>query len=265
MILAVAGIGAAFSGISTIIAGVTAVFGLFSAPVLVVIAAIGALIAAGYALYTNWETITQGITDYWTLFKEGALMVWDAIKVGLNAAWDAITAPYRLMWDTAKTIGLGLIEAFNAVWEGIQTFWQGVKDAFNSAISWVSEKWQGFLGLISGGLGVIQDAISWLGTLLSYFGGTLNITQPDIPGNAEGTDNWRGGLTWVGEKGPELLNLPRGSQILSNRDSVALANQKTNNINAPITINAAPGMSANQIADAVYQRLDRGMRLAGSY
>jgi hypothetical protein len=40
--------------------------------------------------------------------------------------------------------------------------------------------------------------------------------------NASGTPYWRGGLTWVGEEGPELLNLPRGSQILSNPDSKAL-------------------------------------------
>lgn len=37
--------------------------------------------------------------------------------------------------------------------------------------------------------------------------------------NAAGTDNWRGGLTWVGEAGPELLALPRGSRILSNQES----------------------------------------------
>jgi uncharacterized membrane protein YeaQ/YmgE (transglycosylase-associated protein family) len=40
--------------------------------------------------------------------------------------------------------------------------------------------------------------------------------------NASGTPYWKGGLTWVGEEGPELLNLPRGSQILSNEDSRAL-------------------------------------------
>jgi hypothetical protein len=46
--------------------------------------------------------------------------------------------------------------------------------------------------------------------------------------NASGTPYWRGGLTWVGEEGPELLNLPRGSQILSNEDSRALvASQAT--------------------------------------
>ena len=37
--------------------------------------------------------------------------------------------------------------------------------------------------------------------------------------NAGGTDNWRGGLTWVGEAGPELVALPGGSQILNAQDS----------------------------------------------
>ena len=31
--------------------------------------------------------------------------------------------------------------------------------------------------------------------------------------NASGTDNWSGGQTWVGEEGPELVSLPRGSSI----------------------------------------------------
>lgn len=37
--------------------------------------------------------------------------------------------------------------------------------------------------------------------------------------NAGGSDNWRGGLTWVGESGPELVALPSGSRILSNQES----------------------------------------------
>lgn len=37
--------------------------------------------------------------------------------------------------------------------------------------------------------------------------------------NAGGTDNWRGGLTWVGEAGPELVDIPRGSEIMSNQES----------------------------------------------
>ena len=38
-------------------------------------------------------------------------------------------------------------------------------------------------------------------------------------GNASGNDNWRGGLTWVGENGPELVRLPAGSQIMNAQES----------------------------------------------
>jgi hypothetical protein len=38
-----------------------------------------------------------------------------------------------------------------------------------------------------------------------------------IPGNAAGTDNWAGGLSWVGEDGPELMNVPSGSSITPNK------------------------------------------------
>lgn len=37
--------------------------------------------------------------------------------------------------------------------------------------------------------------------------------------NAGGSENWRGGLTWVGEAGPELVALPQGSRIYSNQES----------------------------------------------
>lgn len=39
------------------------------------------------------------------------------------------------------------------------------------------------------------------------------------PGNAAGTSNWRGGWSWVGENGPELAYLPRGSQVKSATES----------------------------------------------
>lgn len=37
--------------------------------------------------------------------------------------------------------------------------------------------------------------------------------------NASGTDNFAGGRTWVGEEGPELVTLPRGTKIEPTRES----------------------------------------------
>lgn len=41
--------------------------------------------------------------------------------------------------------------------------------------------------------------------------------------NAAGTNFWRGGMTWVGERGPELVNLPRGSQVIPAGESARMA------------------------------------------
>lgn len=62
--------------------------------------------------------------------------------------------------------------------------------------------------------------------------------------NAAGTDAWRGGLTWVGEGGPELVDIPRGSRIYSAQESRDLAESPQ-----PITI-IVPG-GVREMAQAV--------------
>lgn len=54
--------------------------------------------------------------------------------------------------------------------------------------------------------------------------------QNGVTYNATGNDNWRGGLTWVGESGPELVALPQGSRIYSNQDSRKLGGDTIYNI-----------------------------------
>lgn len=53
------------------------------------------------------------------------------------------------------------------------------------------------------------------------------------PYNAAGTTNWRGGLTWVGENGPELVKLSRGSQILNAQESRLAGGGNVYNITIP--------------------------------
>ena len=62
--------------------------------------------------------------------------------------------------------------------------------------------------------------------------------------NASGNDSWRGGLTWVGESGPELVALPQGSRILSNQDSRTLGGDVFN-----ITIDAHSVQEFNDIIE----------------
>ena len=47
-------------------------------------------------------------------------------------------------------------------------------------------------------------------------------TDSNVGRNARGTNNWRGGLTWVGEEGPELVNLPAGSKVFPAQKSLSM-------------------------------------------
>lgn len=62
--------------------------------------------------------------------------------------------------------------------------------------------------------------------------------------NATGNDNWRGGLTWVGEAGPELVSLPGGSQIMNAQDSRGVGGDTFY-----ITIDAASVKEFNDIVE----------------
>ena len=49
-----------------------------------------------------------------------------------------------------------------------------------------------------------------------------------VPTNGGGSKNFKGGLSWVGEHGPELVNLPKGSEILSTQRSLRLTSLLNN-------------------------------------
>ena len=75
-------------------------------------------------------------------------------------------------------------------------------------------------------------------------------------GNATGNDNWRGGLTWVGENGPELVSLPAGSQIHSAQESRSFGGDTFY-----ITIDAKSVKEFNDIVEMAHSaRSDSWMR-----
>ena len=60
---------------------------------------------------------------------------------------------------------------------------------------------------------VVGKGISFMGSFAKLFG---------IPGFKDGTDDAPGGVTEVGENGPELLKVPGGSQVMTNTELRAL-------------------------------------------
>lgn len=71
--------------------------------------------------------------------------------------------------------------------------------------------------------------------------------------NAEGTNYWKGGPTWVGEKGPEVVDLPQGSRVTPNGSG------NTINLNVNVGMYAGSEMEKRKIAKALYQSLQDAM------
>lgn len=76
-----------------------------------------------------------------------------------------------------------------------------------------------------------------------------NNARQSIPRNARGTSYFPGGLSLVGEEGPELVNLPRGSQVFSNSRTQSLLKGMGSG-SAGISVNYSPQITIQGNADA---------------
>ncbi|MCI5078247.1 hypothetical protein [Oricola sp.] len=75
-----------------------------------------------------------------------------------------------------------------------------------------------------------------------------------IGANANGTKNWRGGLSWVGERGPELVNLPRGAQVYPNDVSEAMMSGRGGN--STVRIELGEGLEARMLEKSAGQTFE---------
>ena len=120
--------------------------------------------------------------------------------------------------ETLRTIGREMGgEIYAGIIEGLtgKTPQAGVESAIAKAKatppSWYTRFWEAYK--------------SWYDSLPDWATGSVTGERLQAPSrlmpqsNARGTDFWRGGPTWVGEEGPEIVVPPEGSRILSNAES----------------------------------------------
>ena len=149
-------------------------------------------------------TVTTGLEVLGTAFRvvmtvvrvwQGAL---DRVGLGMNAVSTAIGFVTR---------GLGgLVSTVRAMPGRIASaatgMWDGIKNAFRSAINWLIGKWNS--------LEFKVPSVD-LGPLGSFGGTTIGV--PDIPMLAQGGVIRSSGTVLVGERGPEMLSLPRAARV----------------------------------------------------
>ena len=197
------------------------VWTVIKAVILVVIVAIVVVIRTNIMIIkTIWKGLVAVARFVWNAIKGVVIPVWNAIKSTALALWNALKSGITTVGSFFKSTWEGIKGAAIAVWNGIKSAFdkvvEGLKSAISGVVKFFTDKWNSLKSMVSSGLGAV--------------GGLLGFGK-----NAAGTNYWSGGLTTVAERGAELiqipgkpaflaehemlLNLPRGTQILNNRET----------------------------------------------
>lgn len=157
----------------------------------------------------------------------------------------------------AAVVGLAVAVALNM---------DRVKGAIAAVPNFIRSNWAQIGMLLLGPFaGPLNTILGLINQVMNAFGGLKNVQSGisstgkalKIPGFANGVRNFEGGLALVGERGPELVNLPRGANVYTNEESRNMASNRggtvinqTNNIFNQFDLDEANARLAWGLANA---------------
>lgn len=213
-------------------------------------------IAAAWGIVKVLQFTSGVINATTTIFKFGktvmalvatnpiVLLIGAAIAAGalLIANWDKVKKWAGDLWNKVK-------ETFTGIKDSIVGAFEGAKDKISGFFSWLDDKIESIpiLGSVyKGGKALVGGAADLIGSL--------------IGGNALGTSYWKGGLTRVGERGGEILNLPSGTQIIPHDVSKRVAGGQTVQVYVTVQGNIIGNRQyADELGETIVQRILRAL------
>lgn len=204
---------------------------LLANPIVWIILAIIALIAAIVLLVMNWDQVVAWLTTVWAGFIswitgviEGFVSwwngVWAAVGAWIARVWATIVAAVQGAWNGMWSWIVGVVSGFlswwGGVWDGVGKVWSNVWNGLGSVVKGVWEGIVSFIrGYINGIIRLINGIIDGINGVAGAVGDAIGLSLriPNIPMLANGGTITRSGSVIVGERGPELLNLPRGASV----------------------------------------------------
>ncbi|MGF7056458.1 phage tail protein [Brassicibacter mesophilus] len=187
-----------------------------------------------------------------SLFKGDWEGLWNGIKQLFSDIWQGINDILDKYVEYLKTtIKLGLTvvnDIFESIWNGIKKFVEGIWDSIvgniKDSINFILKSINKFIGGLNNiKIKVPTIEIPFVGTVGGFTIGLPKI--PSIPLLADGGMIISSGMAIVGEKGPELIELPTGARVYSNEETRSMLGR--GGITQNITINSPTPLSPSII------------------
>jgi hypothetical protein len=195
--------------------------------------------------------IIQTTKQYFDENCSGMSTIFNDFVVTIKSFWEGALKPVlQAIGDFIKNILLpafkyvfenGILPIVGNVFKGIGDVWNNsLKPILNGIIEFVqgvfsgnwSRAWEGVVSIVKGVFsGIVTAVKSPINTVIGIINNFINglnklqvpdwvpaiggkgINIPNIPMLYKGTDYFKGGMAIVGEQGPELVEMPRGSRV----------------------------------------------------
>ena len=173
-------------------------------------------------------------TKYWADYYDNFELTSVAVLKQIAEDGEMVTAKIQTVGDTAGPI---FLDRFMEVQTAFQSIGNSVASAFQGMLTGAMSWKDGMKGIIQSVINelwrlyVVQQIVGFVTKTLTgaFYGGGggasvgnafAKVTSSSMapgklgPAFANGTVNAQGGMALVGERGPEIVNLPRGSQVI---------------------------------------------------
>ena len=208
----------------------------------------------------------QGFTWVVEQIKNGIAFVVDRANYLKNNFWEVIgsilgffaTLPIKIPFYIASAIMWVVNYIRNIDWGGI---WNTIYNALTNMLSKIPSA---FMNMINGirnldwgsiGKSIANAVLGFMeGAINGAFAGLPGAPKVRLPRFARGVENFGGGLAIVGERGPELVNLPKGSDVIPN-NQIATTGGGSTTININVGLMTGSAIERREAAMKMFEDL----------
>ena len=203
------------------------------------------------------------------------------IKDAFVSAVQNIIPSVMGLWETIQAKLMPVIsDLLSRVMEHMPTIQSIISTTFNVVSSVIGLAIKGielFVKVTSGVYNAIKPILDLIGGAFdAVFGGISNVVggavnvlnkvtgggkSTKVGKNARGTNYWGGGLTMVGEEGPELVNLPTGSKVASNAKTSRLMGAGGGTSYSPVVNITVNGSGGRETALSIRKEVEKALEI----
>lgn len=208
----------------------------------------------------NIKIIFNGIKDFVGSAITHLKNIWEVTWNAFGPIIEGALGTVKSIIDMVVGVLNGLIEFIAGVFSGNwEKAWNGIVNVFKSIFGGVEDI---IKNVMNTGVNAINKLINKMNSIkipewVPGIGGK-GVNIPEIPQLATGTNNWRGGLAEINERGrKEIVDLPNGSRVIPHDRSIQEAYKMGNRVNNSKVVNQ--NISIPKLADQVIFRSETDM------